>query len=111
MKNVKYLYTLFDTRDSFKSFVENLFYKIFSFIDSKSESLIVVIPGAVRGIEDGVLHLKQTLEALVINLLNVLQSSAERRLAISDIWNRGLLSIKPPNNWMEVGLIFLYIFF
>lgn len=71
MKNVKYLYTLFDTGDSFKSFIENLFYEIFSFIYTKSESLIVVIPGAVRRIEDGVLHLKQTLQTLVINLLNV----------------------------------------
>ena len=76
MKHIEYLYSLFDTCNSFKSFIEHFFYQIFSFIHTKSEPLIVVIPGAVRGIKDGVLHLKQTLETFVINLLNILKSSA-----------------------------------
>jgi hypothetical protein len=42
------------------------------------------------------LHLIQTLETFVINLLNILQAGAQRRLAVSDIWHRGLLTIQPP---------------
>ena len=101
MENIQDFHSFLHARNSLKCLIENLLHQILSFIDSQSELLIVVVPGTVRRVEDRHLHLEQTLETFVVNLLDILQSGAQRRLPVPDVGDRSLLSVQPPG---ELGL-------
>ena len=83
MKHIKDLHSFLHTRDRLKCLIENLLHQILSFIDSQSELLVVVVPGAVGRVQDGDLHLEQTLQTFIVNLLNVLQAGAQRGLSVT----------------------------